>query len=286
MRYRKDSFLVIPNKELLRGKAPQLQALYFWLCEHSNKQGTSFPTRQTLAEESGMSVRTVDMYTKELLELGILEKENRFSGNEKISNLYHVIIKEQGGSTPDVLPGASGTPPVEQSVPIELNPVLTQSTEISVSEETHVSFEKWVAEELGWSTDSGGEAPDGSFPDIMVDDHGRPVKKAQLKSARAAYLKAYPPLPKAVPSSVREVQQVIDWISYDLQREFGTPPVFGVNERVILASLIKRQGFQFVKEYGRWFFQNPDIPAKFKFGVKSFASNSFINQYLAAKNGR
>lgn len=92
MRYDKGTFIVVPNRESLAGLPPHVQSVFLWLCFHSNQEGECFPSRSTLAAEAGVSVRTVDSSLKVLEQKGFIEKKNRVEGNEKISNLYTVLV--------------------------------------------------------------------------------------------------------------------------------------------------------------------------------------------------
>lgn len=94
MKYEKGTFIVIPNKEHLRGKPSELQAIYLWLCEHSDDTGKSFPTKNTLAEEAGCSHNTLDKYLDMLVKCGMIDiiRRKKEGTNENTSNLYQVNL--------------------------------------------------------------------------------------------------------------------------------------------------------------------------------------------------
>ena len=96
MRYEKGTFIIIPNKDLLRGKPSELQSVFFWLCEHSNDDGICFPSRRTVAKESGVGVRTVDKVIAQLSELELIKKTERKT-EQKVnkSNLYQIMIVQK-----------------------------------------------------------------------------------------------------------------------------------------------------------------------------------------------
>jgi hypothetical protein len=96
-RYQKGEFLLTPNKSNLRGQEPAVQVVFIWLAEHSDDNDVSYPSRTTLAAECGISVRTLDRAMLKLVELGLIMKKPRFNENKQTSNLYQVLIKEQGG---------------------------------------------------------------------------------------------------------------------------------------------------------------------------------------------
>lgn len=92
MQYRKGTFVVVPNKEYLQGKKPILLAVFYWLCTYADEYGECFPSRQRLAKDCDVNIRTVDQAIKELEELCLIEKSKR--KNEKgdyTSNLYQII---------------------------------------------------------------------------------------------------------------------------------------------------------------------------------------------------
>jgi DNA-binding transcriptional regulator YhcF (GntR family) len=96
MKFNKGTFIIIPNKNILCGKSSELQSIFFWLCEHSNDKGESFPSRKTLAKESGVSIRTLDKYIDEMVELKLITKTLRKKENSKenTSNLYQILLVE------------------------------------------------------------------------------------------------------------------------------------------------------------------------------------------------
>ena len=92
MKYQKGEFITIPNKSTLRGLDPVLQVVFLWLCDHSDDNMQSFPSRASLAAECGISVRTLDRAMQELVSKGFIAKSARYSQNVRSSNLYEVVI--------------------------------------------------------------------------------------------------------------------------------------------------------------------------------------------------
>lgn len=94
MKYKKGTFIVIPNKDSLKGKPSELQSIYLWLCEHSDDNGKSFPTKNTLAEEAGCSHNTLDKYLSVLVEDGMITivRRKKKGTNENTSNLYQINL--------------------------------------------------------------------------------------------------------------------------------------------------------------------------------------------------
>ncbi len=98
-KYKKKDFTVLPNKEKRRGLSPFLQTVYTWLCDHSDDDMKSFPSRKTLSYECGMSVRTLDRSMQELVRLGLVVKSARYNNNEQSTNFYEVVLFAEGGDT-------------------------------------------------------------------------------------------------------------------------------------------------------------------------------------------
>lgn len=114
MKYQKGTFVTVPNIQSLQDLPPTAQALFMWLCSYSDSSGECYPSRSVLAKNLHCSVRSIDAHLNNLIEAGFIKKENRFSGNEKTSNLYQIMLIEveqnmQGGS-------AKSAPPLEQNL--------------------------------------------------------------------------------------------------------------------------------------------------------------------------
>lgn len=104
MIYEKGTFNTIPNKEHLRGKPSELQAIYFWIVDHADSRGVCFPKRQTIADEAGCGIKSVDKYIKVLEEEGFLKKTTRRSDGDvkQASNLYQVLIMQSSKKDIDI----------------------------------------------------------------------------------------------------------------------------------------------------------------------------------------
>lgn len=97
MKYKKGTFVVIPNKNYLKGKPSEMQSIYFWLCEHADDNGGCFPTKDKIGEDAGCSHNTVDKYLKQLEDEGFLRITNRRKKGSKefTSNHYQILIISQ-----------------------------------------------------------------------------------------------------------------------------------------------------------------------------------------------
>lgn len=136
MKYDKKDFTVLPNKHKRLGLSPNLQTVYTWLCEHSDENMRSFPSRKTLAFECGMSVRTLDRSIQELVSLGMIAKSARHNDSEQTTNMYEVVLFTRGGDK-SALGSDKSAPRGRQKQHTELNPFnsthLTKSTNVDSS---------------------------------------------------------------------------------------------------------------------------------------------------------
>lgn len=101
MQYSEGTFIIVPNKEKIRGLPAHIQTVYLWICSYADEKGECFPSRSRLAQDAGVSTKSIDRAINKLIEINILKKVNRFSAGkrEKTSNLYKIL-----GSDPQSLP--------------------------------------------------------------------------------------------------------------------------------------------------------------------------------------
>lgn len=92
MKYQKGEFTTVPSKSIRRGLPPKLQVIYMWLCEYSDDNYESFPSRTRLAKDCGISLRALDDGLSKLEQLKLIEKQQRIVNGEFTSNLYTVNI--------------------------------------------------------------------------------------------------------------------------------------------------------------------------------------------------
>lgn len=134
MKYKKGEFTTVPNKSMRSGLAPKLQVIYMWLCDYSDDNFESYPSRSTLAKNCGVSVRALDDGIGKLIELGMISKETRVVNNEYTSSLYTVNIltppsaeSAQPSAENDTTPSADSA---HRTQPITNSTHLTQSTNV------------------------------------------------------------------------------------------------------------------------------------------------------------
>lgn len=95
MRFQKNTFLLIPNKNAIRGMSPTHQTVYIRLCEYIGDDLSCYPSYETIAKSSWCSRRTVIRTIKDLCSIWLLVKESRFSDNEQTTNKYYIEIIDE-----------------------------------------------------------------------------------------------------------------------------------------------------------------------------------------------
>lgn len=105
MKYQKGSFITIPNADSLLGLNPMTQCLFMWICSFADSKGRCFPSRVKLSKNSGICMRSIDIHLTKLVDIGLIKKEKRKDGKKNLSNLYQIIIKENGGGALNALGG-------------------------------------------------------------------------------------------------------------------------------------------------------------------------------------
>lgn len=171
MKYDKGSFITVPTSSILGiGVGPQ--ALYMWLCSYANKDGECFPSRGTLANDIGCSERALDGYLEELISLGLVVKEQRFSNNKQVSNNYYLPL----GVAKYARGVAESAPTPSQNLRTELNPVLTQSTE-PVANAKGLTIEKDLDSDKPTRT-SGGKKVTSEMKQVFELFDDNPARKA------------------------------------------------------------------------------------------------------------
>lgn len=71
------------------------KAVYMYLKDRSNKDGQCYPAIGTIARELQLSRRTVERAITDLLQAGLLEKEQRWRENGGKSSLLYTIKQVQ-----------------------------------------------------------------------------------------------------------------------------------------------------------------------------------------------
>lgn len=140
MRYKKGTFITVPNKDQLSGLDPQTQTLYMWLNSYANDDGECFPSIQKLSVNCGMSERTIYRRLEELVEKGLVRKQNQYVDNRQTTNLYTMELMGEG----DCVAGGGCTSDTHggDCVADRTQSIETQSKELGVSEETQHSTTK------------------------------------------------------------------------------------------------------------------------------------------------
>lgn len=188
MRYRKGTFITVPNKEVLAGLDPQTQVLYMWLNHYSNEDGECFPSIETLSKCCGMSDRTVHRRLSDLTDLGLISKQNQFVDSRQTTNLYTINLVE--GVSESHPRGCQRVTPGGDTVADRTQSIGTQSIyipETKVSEETknnkeEVTLTSVTKDSLGGNTES---ITPQKFDVVPTDDFGNPISQRKPKPKEA-----------------------------------------------------------------------------------------------------
>lgn len=105
LKYKKGTFVTVPNRDQLRGLDGYSQVLFMWLCSYADVDGKCFPSISTLKNDCGMSRDTVIRRLELLEERGLLQKtkSKKKGSKENAVNQYQIMIladdsEVEGGS--------------------------------------------------------------------------------------------------------------------------------------------------------------------------------------------
>lgn len=119
---------MVPNREAYRALKPNAKVVYVALCDYADETGTCWPSRRTVAKDTGLSLSSVDRSLRELVKAGVIEKQTRIKDNgDNASNVYQIMIvaTDEGGVTqtpPGVTAAQGGLHTDTQTITSELQP--------------------------------------------------------------------------------------------------------------------------------------------------------------------
>ena len=119
----KGTFGVFPAK-LCKGLHPFQQVILTWLWFHKNTDGICYPSVQTIANECGISKKSVKIHLNKLESLGLIKRIYR-KVNEKLNktNIYELKLGRVGATLGG---GVGNTLGVGQELPPEPKPVINK----------------------------------------------------------------------------------------------------------------------------------------------------------------
>lgn len=92
MKYKKGTFITVPNREVLAGLKPDVQCVFMWLCNFADDDGICYPSHKKLSTCSGVSKRQIMRCVKALEDAGLITKTKRKRGKKNETNVYQIII--------------------------------------------------------------------------------------------------------------------------------------------------------------------------------------------------
>ena len=119
----------------------QAKLIYLYLCRCADEEGHAFPSFKTIADKCTISRSSVIRAIKELIDIGLLEKNKRVRANKsQASNLYYIFDE------PNTIPSVTETPPsVTETLPPSVTetplqglPTLSKDYPMSVSLSTDI----------------------------------------------------------------------------------------------------------------------------------------------------
>lgn len=82
------------SREIYKADLPhRAVAVYLYLSDRANKEGTCFPAIKTIAKDLSMSVSTVKRAISDLEKNGFIQKKQRWRENGGKSSLLYKIMK-------------------------------------------------------------------------------------------------------------------------------------------------------------------------------------------------
>lgn len=85
------TFIIIPNRDILKKLSPYEKSIYFAVCAHADENGCCYPSRRSLADWAGTSIKTVDRSVRKLEEIGLIEVKSRSDQLGQTSNIYQIL---------------------------------------------------------------------------------------------------------------------------------------------------------------------------------------------------
>ncbi len=187
MKFRPNTFITVPNKDVLKGKDPYLQNVFMWICSYIDENGMCFPSRNRLAEDSGVSVRTLDKYINELVELNLIVKEKRAQEGNYLSNRYWVNIVEVVQMT-TLPPANDDTTPSASYDTLTKSILLTKSINNTVEEEKpEIDQKLGFPTPDGWYGDYEGGDSETNAVWIWRDENGKKVTQGEISRRKRNY---------------------------------------------------------------------------------------------------
>jgi len=138
MKYKKGTFVVVPNIDRIDILPAMGQALYVWLCKYADDEGQCFPSRKKLAGHLSCDVRTIDKHICSLQELGFISKTTRQKKGTKqnMSNLYQIHLLRHPSEVNDTTPSEPDVPvTISIKNSTQLTQIVSSANPVVISEE-------------------------------------------------------------------------------------------------------------------------------------------------------
>lgn len=289
-------FIIIPYPVLIDKKltptAKQLYGIIYWLQHLRLEKCTA--SNSVLAEMLESSSGAIANALIQLEESGHITRffldENKKIRTHIIANVSFSQKKEVGGSSENRGQGPRKSEDgvlgfSEQSNNIyKYNIPVLEKTDTPSQKKEPIGFEGWMEDQGYQWLQRASPAADDTYPDSWHDKWGKLLSPSKLGALEREWKRSVAPKKEVSPEEVgltHQVLKVIGWIQEDFRANFDAEMTVTAKDKVMVRGLIKREGYEFVKEYGQWFFSSDEVPSKFKASIKAFCSSTFINQFKA-----
>lgn len=249
-------------------------------------------TRPRLAEFIGVDTRTIQRAVKRFLDEGFLEMDQK-SQCVRTTIKWHELVNVNGdkmspGGVTKCRDRGDKMSPLYIYNNINKNTVsdetLSSEEEEGTDSEIPQTFEEYM-EQMGVRRESLVDS-EGHVSVWWEGDMGRLSKKDE-KHHQEAYKRLQRVSggqPQPAKPTNQDTERFIELIKQVLERHHGTAPVIGAETKMLIRkNLVEKFPKEFVKAYAQWYFVDSDIEKKWRYNLRAFTSENFINQYLAQK---
>jgi hypothetical protein len=303
-------FTIIPNYVLDNSSGGEL-ALYAQLKRLAGEKGVAYSSRVYLMKQLDISDKTYYKQRDTLLERGWIKDAGWFTadtnGGKQKMRAYEVVdlwtLNNSFYSR-----GTENNSPLSSKGTENNSPKGTENNSPKKnynSKEDKFSDENLFLEDMGppSKVERGAEEPQtfesymqacGYTKDSLVDDVGathsfwvdendKKLTKREETSLRSSFARTRV-LGAVLPQPEAPTDVFVKLYKSVLKKKYGQEPIVGWETKKILKkNLIDKYPKDFINDYAEWFVANEKIDRKWKYSLRNFASETFINDYLSSK---
>ena len=91
MNFEPGTFILVPNKHLLKKMSMKAQITWLALCAHADSDGVCWPSFNAMSKLTNIGERTLKRGVEELIELKLVEKKQRKKEDGSYSSNYYTL---------------------------------------------------------------------------------------------------------------------------------------------------------------------------------------------------